>query len=165
MVTGTLRSVLHAGLEVNTSVIEVPDMAGIQFVASGALKKAAGVKSLLDTGLVRLFTDDLVPTSATLKADFEASEADFKGYAAAVEDWTAPLLESGGGGTIRFFNQFAYDSGAIGGSASNRIAGCWIEDADGDVWEYFVLPEVITVDADGTGVPLLLIDTEGAPSV
>lgn len=141
-------------------------MPGIAFTAAGSLAKAAGVKTLLDTGLVRLFTESLVPTSGTTKAEFELNEADFKGYAAIAVTWTAPLLEAGGGATIRSgLLQFNFSSVAVPGVAMNRIAGCWIEDANGDVWEYFVLPEVITVEGDGTGVPLLILDTEGAPSL
>lgn len=157
---------LHAVVIVNeVSVVEVPGMAGLAFTASGSLKKAAGVKDLLDTGEVKLFKDTLVPTSGTTKAQFEAEEADYKGYLAIAVTWSAPLLESGGGATIRASIQFNFDSGAVGGEASNRIGGCWIEDADGDVWEYFVLPSVVTIEGDGTGLPLTLLDTEGASSL
>jgi hypothetical protein len=157
---------LHAVVIVNDlSVVEVPGMAGLAFTAAGSLKKAAGVKGLLDTGLVRLFKDTLVPTSATTKTEFEAEEADFKGYDGIAVTWSAPILESGGGATIRAAIQYNYNSAAVGGTTSNRIGGCWIEDADGDVWEYFVLPSVVTIEGDGTGLPLTLLDTEGASSL
>lgn len=157
---------IHVRIESALTVVEVPGMPGISFTSAGSLAKAAGVKTLLDTGKVRLFKEELVPTSATTKAEFVAAEADFKGYIAPAVTWSAPLLESGGGASIRSgLLMYSYDSTAVGGETSNRIAGCWVEDTNDKVWYYFVLPEVITVEGDGTGVPLLILDTEGAPTV
>lgn len=159
---GTLSALLHARAESNQSVWEVPGMAGIFFTSEGALAKATAVKAVLDGGAVRLFQSTLVPTSATTKAELEGAEADFKGYSADTGDWSTPVLEAGSGASIRRFVQFDFDSTAMTGTDSNIIGGAWIEDAATGVWMVFVLPETITVAGDGTGIPLLLVDTEGA---
>jgi len=106
-------------------------------------------------GKIRLFKNSLgVPTVNTLKADFEAEEADFTGYPAGGYDITdmLPVMPAPGGGVVITSNKVnvSYTSGD-----PNTIGGYWVEDGAGNVFDSFIYDPVRTLAALPDGWPIV----------
>lgn len=125
-------------------------------VISLNLADAAATPSPIESK-VRLFTDALVPTVNTVKADLEAAEAAFTGYPSGgytIEEMNGPLAAPGGGKVIY---SPTIPVAFVSGTAAT-IGGYWLEDSDGDVREVFIYdpPRQLAVVTDGWPITVSL---------
>jgi hypothetical protein len=98
--------------------------------------------------------------SSTLVAA-EAAEADYDGYTAGgntLATWGAPLDAPSGGAAIAAETTFAYVDGV--GHAANNVSGGWVELATGEIVASFNFAAPITLQKNGDGFVLQLLDTE-----
>lgn len=104
---------------------------------------------------VRLFTDAIVPTVITTKAELEAAEIAFTGYPVGgyeIEEFNSAILASGGGAVIYSPTiPVAYASGAAA-----VCGGYWLEDSAGDVREVFIYSPTRNLAGVGDGWPIVI---------
>lgn len=128
-----------------------------------AANKATVVKATVALSKLRLFTNALTPNVNTVKANFEAAEADFDGYTPGGNTITAFLAigsDPGGGYDVPSpSSQFvwAHDTDDVG----NLIGGWWLELAAGGVWAYATYPEPIGMAKAGDTITQLITLVEG----
>lgn len=114
---------------------------------TSALAALAARMTLLTAGFARLFKDDgFIPDETSLIADCAAHEADYTGYVAGgvalatpVGPWQdGPNLYSDQFATIQF-----QPTGPV--LVSNEIRGVFFEDSGGDLDEFWVFDEPVTM--------------------
>lgn len=132
------------------------------YTNEAAIAEAAVIAAnLYDTGpplvqgAVRLFTDAIVPTVDTVKADLVAAETTLVGYPVGGYLLTAmgpPIFAPGGGVVIQSqLISVVYASGA-----AQAIGGYWLEDAAGDVRQVFIYDPPRTLANVGDGFPIVV---------
>lgn len=108
-------------------------MPALIYPNSGSLWLAAIVQTALAASVLSLFQVGVVTLSATTtKAELEAAEADYTGYATeTIATWFDPLLNPLGGASIESgLKQFSIDAPY---TVDNVIQGWWVEDSTGDL--------------------------------
>ena len=108
-------------------------MPALLYPNAGSLWLAEVAQTALANSVLSLYqTGSVVLSPTTTKAELEAAEADYTGYATqTVTAWMAPLLNPLGGASIDSgLKQFAIASPY---TVSNVIQGWWLEDSTGDV--------------------------------
>lgn len=108
-------------------------MPALIYPNSGALWLAAVVQAALAASVLSLFQTGSITLSAnTTKAELEAAEADYTGYAVeTITAWFDPLLNPAGGASIESgLVQFMIDAPY---TVPNSIQGWWLEDSAGDL--------------------------------
>lgn len=111
----------------------MPDSAALSL--SGAKDEAARGKTNLANSVLSLFKAGFVPTPQSVKADFEAAECDFDGYATkTIVAWSDPVLAGDGYAIYAPTQTFAWalNVDAVG----NQVGGWWLELAAGTLYEY-----------------------------
>lgn len=84
---------------------------------------------------VHLYKHGMTPTPTTARAELQANEADFDGYAAAaIAAWSNPCLAPGGGYMVV---SPLLSWHMTGSTTPNTIGGMWVQDAN-DVVRYIV---------------------------
>ncbi len=140
-------------------------MLGI-YPKTGALKIAAALVTLLSTGSLKLFKNNLTLTPNTTKAELAAAEADFSGYAA--EAITAPddayIDRSGGASVIVPTVEFVFDGTDLS-PTTNLIYGWWLEDTDADLFTCGKFDEPIPMAAAGDALPLMVLHNLGRSDI
>jgi hypothetical protein len=101
---------------------------------------------------VHLFQTSLTPNFNTLKADFEANEADFTGYATTdIAAWTATITDPDGGKSFQSGIQtFAMTATTV----TNKIGGWFLVNGDGFMLGYGLFDTPITIAAIGAGIAM-----------
>lgn len=106
------------------------------------------------TSKLRLFTNAIVPTAGTTKAELVAEEASFTGYPSGgytLTDWLPALFAPGGGAVILGNKvEVVYTSGS-----PVTIGGYWVEDSDGKVRLVYVYDPPRTLAQVGDGWPIV----------
>lgn len=118
---------------------------------SGALVQATAAQARNANSVISLFKAGFLPSAASVKADFEANECDFDGYAPkTIATWNAPVLAGVGYMTYAPTQTFlwALDTDAIG----NMVGGHWIETAAGVLLEYSVYDPAVPMQGAGQAV-------------
>lgn len=112
----------------------------------------AGItRTALANSVVSLYQSSITPSVLTTKAELEAAEADFGGYAPVVVANFNPAFLSVLGGAIQMpVVQFQCD----GNAPSNVIGGAWLETAGGVLVSIipFVAPKAMVLATDA--IPL-----------
>lgn len=121
------------------------------------------LRAALASSKVRLCQAPFVFASNTTKEAALVAEADYDGYTSGgntITAFGAPLDATGGGAAIAAETTFTYvdDTGHV----ANTISSGWVELAAGGIILPFNLASPITLQADGQGFVLQLVDTEGA---
>lgn len=130
---------------------------GLIYPNVGALWLAELVQAALANSVVSLFQGDgsfaLEPT--TVKADLEAVEADYTGYVAiAVVAFNNPLLDQGGGASIR--SPLLQPMIASPYTVPNTIQGWWLEETGGDLICAGDFPAPRPLVGAGDGIPFIV---------
>jgi hypothetical protein len=131
----------------------------IRYTNAGALYVAGVMQLELALCKLKLFKAGEITLSAgTTKAELDAAECDFTGYAAkTVTAMTDPLLFPGGGASISTGTvQFAAGAPPI---TANLVGGGWLETAAGEVlmaWQYET-PRGVAGVGDGVPVEQILV--------
>lgn len=113
----------------------MPDFSALSL--TGAKLEAAAGKTRLALSVLHLFKAGFVPTPTTVKADFEANECDYDGYAPlTITAWSDPVLAGVGYAIYAPTQTFPWvlDTDAIG----NQAGGAWLETAAGVVYQYTI---------------------------
>lgn len=136
--------------------------AGLFYTTAGALKKAAAIRTLLNTGAVMLYNSDFNPTPATTLAEFMDHEVVADGYTTGgitVTAWSDGGFDPGGGASSFTQPNWSYGP-ASDPPVTALVGGCFITDTDGDLYAYFEFPGEVPFEAIGQHIaPLLnLID-------
>lgn len=134
-------------------------MPALIYPNSGSLWLAAIVQTALAASVMSLFQVGTVTlTATTVKADLEAAEADYTGYAAqTITTWFDPLLNPLGGASIESgLLQFAI---ATPYTVPNTIQGWWVEDSTGALVcaGDFTVPKPLVGAGDGIPFNLELV--------
>lgn len=118
---------------------------------TGALVEATAAKTRMAASKMRLFQAGFVPSPTSVKADFEAVECDFDGYAAAtIATWADPVLAGTGYMTYAPAQTFAWAHDTL--DVGNQVGGHWIETAGGDVIGYTVYDPTIPCQGPGQAI-------------
>lgn len=120
---------------------------------NGARIIATANQARLANSVLHLFKTNptFFPSITTTKAEFDANEADFDGYTAAViASWGAPVLLGAAWATYAPTQTFrwALDTDAVG----NSISGWYLVTASGELMDYGVFDPPISVSAPGMAV-------------
>lgn len=118
---------------------------------AGQMWLAGITKTALANSVVSLFQNTITPTVLTTKAELEAAEADYDGYAAkTVTAWGDPFLGSQGAAIQMPIQQFQ----PTGSTTPNLINGAWIETAGGVLVAIIVFPATVTMGSTSDAIPL-----------
>lgn len=122
---------------------------------SGALLAATGAQTELAASHVRLFKSTLVPTPATVLADFVTAEADFDGYPVGgivATTFADPILDPAGGYSIGSpAIQFETDPA----EATPNLIGGWFQvTSGGDLYGYTLFGDPQPMQVPGQGLPI-----------
>ena len=129
-----------------------------------AIARLGILKFALANSRVRLCQAPFVFAQGTTKASAVAAEADYDGYTSGgntITAWGDPLLQTGGGAAIAAETTFAYVDGMT--HTANTISSGWVELAGGSLVLPFNLSAPITLQNNGDGFVLQLLNSEGAP--
>lgn len=113
----------------------MPDVSALSL--TGAKLEATAAQTRLAASVLHLFKSGFVPTPTTLKAEFDANECDYDGYAPlTIATWNAPKLAGVGYAIYAPTQTFSwvFDVDAVG----NQVGGAWLETAAGDVYQYTI---------------------------
>jgi hypothetical protein len=129
----------------------------------GSLKIAATIKTFMALAVIKLFKSALTLTPSTTKAQLDAVEANFDGYAPqTVTAWLAPYLDPAGGASIQSgTKQFDYGP-AASPPVTNNVFGFWIEDAAGDLIVAGTFTAPVSMAQVGDSIPLSAVLNYGA---
>lgn len=120
---------------------------------AGSFWLAGEVQTLLANSVMSLFQSSLTPTVNTTKAELEAAEATYTGYAAeTLAAWGDPYTSPAGGASVasplvQFQTAAPYTTG-------NNIGGAWIETATGDLVAIITFPDEVPMAALGDAIPI-----------
>jgi len=121
------------------------------FTGEGETTVVNDVMTALNTapgGNIKLFKADFVPTHDSLKADFDAAEADYTGYnPGTLNIYTGPFIDSDGRSFI-VGKQMTFTVGA-GPVTPNLLGGGWIEDTGNNVIHYFLFNNPVNFSVTG----------------
>ena len=129
-------------------------MATLIYPHSASLLIAGVIREYMGNATVHLFKPSApVLSAAVTKAQLEAHECDFTGYAPiTVGEFTPPLLNPLGGasiqtGTVQFASAPPYTVG-------NMARGFYVVTNGGDLWACGDFPQPVAFGGAGDGVPL-----------
>lgn len=131
---------------------------GVFYPKAGSFWLANEVQTLLALSKMRLYQSSITPTVNTTKAELEAAEATYTGYAEkTLTAWGEPYTSPAGGASIssplvQFQTAAPYTTG-------NNIGGAWIEEAGGDLVAIITFPDVVPMSAEGDAIPLAQVLT------
>lgn len=123
------------GREWFSTGVMMPDSSALSL--SGARLEAVAAKTRLAASVLHLFQAGFVPTPTTTKAEFEANECDYDGYAPlTIATWHDPILAGVGYAVYAPTQTFpwVFEVDGIG----NQVGGTWLETATGDVYQYTI---------------------------
>lgn len=126
-------------------------MPAIQYPNAGALWLAGIVQTALAASVLSLYqVGSITLGPLTTKAELEAAEADYTGYATeTITTWFDPLLNALGGASIESgLKQFQIDAPY---TVPNTIQGWWIEESGGELVcaGDFTTPKALVGAGDG----------------
>lgn len=125
---------------------------------AGTLAQAEERQTAYAASVVHLFKSSLVPTPATVLADYEAAEADYDSYAPiTLTAWAGPILAPGTGYMI-LSPGVLFTVGATDPVTPNTVGGFWLEDAAGDLRLVGMFEPTLPMQLAGQGIPLNLLD-------
>lgn len=134
----------------------------IQNVA-GAIAKLVALAVTMDNAVVSLFKGGFIPDGNTTKAEFEAEECDYSGYATTtITDFTLPGIDGSGVPSMTSNGLFYQNDD---GTVENAVGGGWIETAAGVVRYYWIFPSPVTMAAPLQSMNLNVLLKENGPSV
>lgn len=118
---------------------------------SGAKKDAITAQTQMADCVMHLFKAGFVPSPTSVKADFDANECDFTGYAAAtIETWAAPVLAGQGYMTYAPVQTFTFNN--VSPFEGNVVGGHYLVDSTGALRSYTTYDPTIPVQGDGQAV-------------
>lgn len=123
------------------------------YPTAGSLWLAGITRTALAASILKLFQSSLVPNVNTVKADLDAAEADFTGYAPiTLTTWGAAYISSAGGAAINSpCGQFDTDDPT---TVANNIGGAWVETAGGLLVIIDAFPDAIPMNAPNMSIPV-----------
>jgi len=127
----------------------MPDISALSL--SGALVQATAGQARNANSVLHLFKAPFAPTPTTTKAEFEAQECDYDGYAPlTIATWSAPVLAGTGYMTYAPTQTFPWtlDTDAVG----NQVGGHWLETAGGVLLDYSIYDPSIPCQGPGQAV-------------
>lgn len=122
------------------------------FYPNGGQLWLAGItRTALANSVVSLFQNTITPTVLTTKAELEAAEADYDGYAPkTVANWNEPFLGSLGAAIQMPVQQFQ----PTGSTTPNIINGAWVETAGGVLVFIVTFPASVSMASAADAIPL-----------
>jgi len=120
---------------------------------AGSIWLAGIARTALAGSKLKLFQSSLTPNVNTTKAELDAAEADFTGYAEiTLTTWGAPYTSSAGGAAINSpCGQFATTDPT---TVPNNIGGAWVETTGGVLVIIDAFPDVIPMNAPNQAIPI-----------
>lgn len=111
----------------------MPDISYLSI--TGAFVEADAAKTRMANAVCKLFKQGFVPSPTSTKADFEANECDFDGYASkTIATWSTPVLAGTGYMTYAPTQTFAWSH--VADDVGNAVGGYWLQTAGGDLISY-----------------------------
>lgn len=102
---------------------------------NGARVEAVAAQTRMAACVMSLFQSGFAPSITSTKADFEAEECDFDGYAPkTIATFAAPLLSGDGYSTFGPTQVFAWT--LVTDAVGNSVGGYWLETAGGELIGY-----------------------------
>lgn len=118
---------------------------------SGALIEATAAKTRMAASVMHLFQAGFVPSPTSVKADFDAVECDFDGYApATIATWNDPILAGTGYMTFAPTQTFRWEFDTLG--TGNQVGGHYLVSSGGDLIGYTVYNPTIPAQGPGQAV-------------
>jgi hypothetical protein len=120
---------------------------------AGSIWLAGVARTALANSKLKLFQSSLVPNVNTTKAELDAAEADFSGYAEiTLTAWGVPYTVAAGGAAINSpCGQFDTDDPT---TVTNNIGGAWVETSGGVLVIIDSFPDVIPMNAPNQSIPI-----------
>jgi hypothetical protein len=129
------------------------------------LNKAARQKTALALAKVGLFKSSYTPDAGTTKADLDANETDFTGYAqVTITAWGNPYIHPVGGAAINSGTiQFDWATGSP--DVNDNVGGWWIETAAGKLELVGSFADPVPMDGAGKSIVFFVDDITGIGQV
>lgn len=127
----------------------MPQINGLSL--NGAQIISTANQARMANSVCRLFKQGFYPAPTSTLADFAAHEADFAGYAPqTMAAWQAPVLFGQGWATYAPTQTFRWTAG--GDNLGNMIAGAFTVTAGGQLVDYIIFDQAVSVTGPGQAV-------------
>jgi hypothetical protein len=126
-----------------------------KYLLTGAIDQADAIKTAYAGAVLSLFKETFNIQPTTTKAELEAIECDFTGYAVeTIAAWLGPMLAEGSGAQI-WSGSVLFES-APPYTTQNTVYGWWLETAGGIAIMAGTFPNPISMGSVGQALPMEL---------
>ena len=137
----------------------MPDISALAM--TGAKIECEAGQALLANSVLHLFQAGWVPNPLSTKADFDAHECDFDGYAAlTIAAWSDPVLAGTGYATFAPTQTFRWEH--VADDVGNQVGGAYLVTAGGDLYQYTIFDP--TRPAQGPDQAIITTPTDVYPA-